>query len=169
MLSLTDPRWQNFTGGYKVPYDASLPLRQLEAASNDEDINQVLDELWDELHHQGDVGTASCLAIPQLVRIGLKKQLTTWRLIGLIALIEIQRHVSHVTIPQQYEAEYFGALQQVERLIAINSSLPWDREYTSCALAALAASKGQIAMARVILELDDPDLTEKFEEFLSDY
>ena len=169
MLSLTDPRWQDFTSGYRIKYDASLPLRQLEAALNNNDIIQALDELWDELHHQGDVGTASYVAVPQLVRIGLKKNLTDWRLIGLIALIEIQRHDSTVTIPPPYEVEYFSALQQIEQLITTNTDLPWTSEYASCALAALAASKGLIAMAKVIQELSDPDLTDKFDEFLANY
>lgn len=169
MLSLTDIRWQDFTSGYQLKYDASLSLKQLEAASSGNEVVQILDELWNELHHQGDVGTASYLAVPQLVRIGIEKRLTDWRLIGLIALIEIQRHESQIAIPQQYKAEYFSALQQIEELIAVNTNLPWDRKYTSCALAALAASKGQIDMAKVIQELSDPDLTEKFDEFLDNY
>ena len=169
MLSLTDPRWQDFISGYQMKYDASLPLKQLEAASDNDEIIQILDELWDELHHQGDVGTASYLAVPQLVRIGLNKKFADWRLIGLVALIEVQRHESPVVLPQEYEAEYFHALQQIEPLIAINTSLPWDREYASCALAALAASKGHIDMAKVIQEFSDPDLSEKFEEFLENY
>lgn len=44
-------------GGYRIPYDASAPLIQLEAGRH------VWDELWNELHHQGDVGDASnCIA-----------------------------------------------------------------------------------------------------------
>jgi hypothetical protein len=169
MLSLDDKHWANFTSGYQLKYDASVPLKRLEAASNTTDRTQVLDELWDELHHQGDVGTASYLAVPHLIRIGIKDQLTDWRVIGLVALIEIQRHESPVAIPPEFEAEYFSALRQIEKLIALNTSLPWDSEYASCALAALAASKGQIAMAKVIQELNDPDLTEKFDEFLNEY
>jgi len=169
MLSLDDPRWQNFTSGYQIEYDASKPLKQLEAASSPDEVIQILDELWDELHHQGDLGTASYLAVPQLVRIGLAKRLSDWRLISLIGLIETQRHESPIAVPSQFEAEYFSALQQIEQLVAVNTSLSWDREYASCALAALAASKGQIAMAKVIQDLSDPDLTEKFEEFLNNY
>ncbi len=169
MLSLNDPCWQDFTGGYKMPYDASILLRRLENTLSDEDSAQILDELFDELHHQGDVGTASYLAVPHLVRIGLEKHSSDWRFTGLIALIEIQRHESQITIPQQYEAEYFNALQQIEKLIAVNTNLPWDREYAACALGALAASKGQIDMAKVIQDLSDPDLTEKFDEFLDNY
>ena len=169
MLLLDNPCWQTFTSGYQIEYDASQPLKQLEVASSSADTIQILDELWDELHHQGDVGTASYLAVPQLTRIGLKNKIADWRLIGLIALIEIQRHESAVLLPQQYEQEYCAALQQVEQLIALNDNLPWNAEYTSCALAALAASKGQIGIAKVIQELHDPDLAEKFDEFLSNY
>ncbi|MFD1467048.1 hypothetical protein ACFQ48_02330 [Hymenobacter caeli] len=169
MLSLNDSCWEDFTSGYQIKYDVSQPLRRLEAAVDSEETNEILDELWDELHHQGDVGTASYLAVPQLIRIGIKKTIIDRRLIGLVALIEIQRHVSNISIPQQYEEEYHQGLQQIENLIAANKTLPWKKEYTSCALAALAASKGQIDIARIIQEFDDPDLTEKFEEFLNDY
>lgn len=169
MLSLNDLRWKDFTSGYQIKYDASQSLKQLEAAVSIDAIIQVLDELWDELYHQGDVGTASYLAVPHLVRIGIEKQIIDWRLIGLIASIEIQRYVSTVPLAEEYKEEYLIALQQVEKLIAINKNSPWEREYASGALAALAASKGQVEMAKVIQELSDPDLTKKFDEFLDNY
>lgn len=169
MLSLKDPNWQHFIGGYQVPYDASGPLLKLQEAADAAVIAGILDELWEELHHQGDIGTASPLAVPQLIRIGIEQQITDWRLIGLVALIEIQRSENVKLLPKQYEAEYSLALQQVVALLAVNKALPWEETYAACALAALSTSKGQLAMARVIQELSDPDLTEKFEEFLANY
>jgi hypothetical protein len=53
MLALTDKRWQQMRGGYGVPYDASVPLAKLAAGQ------AVWDELWNELHHQGDLGEAA--------------------------------------------------------------------------------------------------------------
>lgn len=34
LLTLDDPRWQELQGGYKLPYDASIPLRRMEAGND---------------------------------------------------------------------------------------------------------------------------------------
>jgi hypothetical protein len=47
MLSLTDPIWRELEGGYRMPYDASKALAQMEGGES------VWEELWEELHHQG--------------------------------------------------------------------------------------------------------------------
>lgn len=74
MLSLTDPIWLELQGGYRMPYDASKALAQMEGGES------VWDELWNELHHQGDVGVASYAAIPQLVRISEARRGSDWNL-----------------------------------------------------------------------------------------
>jgi hypothetical protein len=48
MLPLDDPKWQSYTGGYRVPYDASAPLRRLLEQGGSA---ELWDELWQELHH----------------------------------------------------------------------------------------------------------------------
>jgi hypothetical protein len=77
MLSLTDPIWRELQGGYRTPYDASKPLAQMERGES------VWDELWNELHHQGDIGVASYAAIPQLVRIAEAQRKLDWNLYAL--------------------------------------------------------------------------------------
>jgi len=89
-MELTDKIWKELKGGYKILYDVSIPLGQLENSDDDEAISKVWDELWNELHHQGDVGIASYLAVPQLVRIGIKKDLFDWNLLGICSVIEQQ-------------------------------------------------------------------------------
>src|SRR5678809_694906 len=83
MLALTDKRWQRLHGGYRIPFDASVPLAQLEAGK------PVWDQLWEELHHQGDVGEASYAAVPHLVRITQGITVRDWNVYALVALIEI--------------------------------------------------------------------------------
>jgi hypothetical protein len=65
MISLEDVRWSNMSGGYGTPLDPRPLLERLGADSN---TTEVWQELWDELHHQGDVGEASFAAVPFLVR-----------------------------------------------------------------------------------------------------
>jgi hypothetical protein len=64
MLPLDDPRWRSYKGGYQAPYDASPGLRRLLADGPDE---ELWEEFWNELHHQGDVNQASYAAVPWLV------------------------------------------------------------------------------------------------------
>jgi hypothetical protein len=66
MLDFDDSRWKGLKGGYRIPYDPRPVLRNLEEGK---DLSDAWSELWDELHHQGDVDVASYAAVPHLVRI----------------------------------------------------------------------------------------------------
>ncbi len=86
MLRLDDPRWSTLRGGYRAPYDASLPLAALERGEDG------WNDLWDGLHHQGDVGEASYAAVPHLVRIASGWPTRDWNVYSLVSLIEVERH-----------------------------------------------------------------------------
>lgn len=86
MLALSDSRWRELRGGYRVVYDASVALLRLEKGEN------VWDELWQELHHQGDLGEASYAAVPHLVRIAGGRRERDWNFYGLVSIIEVERH-----------------------------------------------------------------------------
>ncbi len=45
MLSLNDPIWQILEGGYKIGYDVSKPLKELETATDIE----IIEKGWNEL------------------------------------------------------------------------------------------------------------------------
>ncbi|MBS1507057.1 MAG: hypothetical protein JSS79_10465 [Bacteroidetes bacterium] len=92
MITLDDKLWKELKGGYKVVYDVSVPLRKLERSNDKKEINKIYEELWNELHHQGDVELASYLALPQLVRIAKDKKLFDWNVLAICVTIEQQRH-----------------------------------------------------------------------------
>ena len=69
MLSFDDERWNDLKGGYKTPFAPRPSLRKLESQ---QDTATAWQELWEDLHHQGDVGDASYASIPELVRIHRK-------------------------------------------------------------------------------------------------
>jgi hypothetical protein len=77
MISLDDVRWSNMTGGYKSPFDPRPLLKKL---ATDSDTTEVWHELWEELHHQGDVGEASFAAAPFLVRSYRERGLLDWNI-----------------------------------------------------------------------------------------
>ena len=61
-----DRYWGELQGGYQVPYDPRPALAKLKRNVRDE---SAWKELWQELYHQGDIGSASYAAIPHLVAL----------------------------------------------------------------------------------------------------
>jgi hypothetical protein len=165
MIELNDNRWKEFDGGYRIPYDASIPLRKLEQASTTQEIDLVFSELWNELHHQGDVGLASYFSVPHIMRIAKEKKLFTDNVFGLVAVIEIERHSDNPNLPEEFEEPYLHSIQKelpglIKQIIVDN----WDVSLTATALSALAVSKGHIEIADAILKMEDQDLVKEFLE-----
>lgn len=88
MLSFADPRWPRLTAGYRIPVDLRPLLRRLESGS---DTGRAWEDLWRELHHQGDVGNGSYVAVPHLVRIHRERGVPDWNTYALVATIELAR------------------------------------------------------------------------------
>jgi hypothetical protein len=53
---------------------------------------------------------------------------------------------------------YFGALKDLHAIAFAHRELPWDRYMMRSVLAALAAAKGDVDLAEVLMELDDSDI-----------
>jgi hypothetical protein len=87
MILLDDPIWETLVGGYKLPYNAAPLLCELESGLGDTE--GIWEEFWNELHHQGDVGTASYAAVLHLVRICIKRDIMDWNAFALVAVIAI--------------------------------------------------------------------------------
>jgi hypothetical protein len=97
MLASNDERWLSLVGGYRTAYDPRTALQKLR--SNVE-VAAAWEELWNELHHQGDVGDASYAAVPELVRIHKEQGVPDWNAYALVGIIELARTRSgNPTIP----------------------------------------------------------------------
>ena len=167
MLPLNDNKWKKLKGGYRIPYDASIALNKLEVAVNKHEIDSVFSELWDELHHQGDVGSASYYSVPHLIRIAKEKKLHDFNAIGLVTTIEIERHSDNPNLPVELEEEYLQAIHNdLPELIKQMLNDTWDTTSTTVVLAALAVAKGQIKIADAILKMEDENI---LDEFLTNY
>jgi hypothetical protein len=66
-----------------MPFDPRPILQVLETG----DDSAAWDQLWEELHHQGDVGEASYAAVPHLIRIQAQRSDVNWNLYALISTI----------------------------------------------------------------------------------
>ena len=165
MLDLNHQEWKKFKGGYKIPYDASRPLMMLSLTDDPKIIKDILSELWDNLHHQGDVGEASYYAVPHLVDICLDKKSLSWEFTGLCVLIELCRLAgNNPPLPILLETDYFGALQKMEEYLLINFNAIDDAESRRLALSLFAIVSGQYKLGEVIMKMDESMVDEFLEE-----
>jgi hypothetical protein len=146
MISFEDARWSNMTGGYKMPFDPRPLLKKLETAS---DTTEVWHELWEELHHQGDVGDASFAAVPFLVDACRKRGDLNWNTYAIVAIIELARkNGRNPDVPGWMAEDYF---QSIEKLAEIATTRVLRAETPDDVRAML----GIIAIARGFVSTDD--------------
>ena len=163
-MDLDNAIWHNLTGGYKISYNASLPLKRLAASSSQKELNSIFTELWENLHHQGDVGTASYLAVTQLVSICISKKSLDWNFIGLCVLIENCRLEDHnPEVPKEFQDDYFEALTQFQTYLLQNFKNITDQTSLRLSLALFATINGQPSLGKAI-EILDEDLLKEFLE-----
>lgn len=163
-MDLDNRIWATLQGGYKIPYNASIPLKKLSHATRQDEFAIIFAELWNNLHHQGNVGTASYLAVPQLVSICINKKSLDWNFIGLCVLIENCRLEDHnPELPNEYQDHYFESLTQFERYLLLNFKSITDQTALRLTLSLLATVNGQPGLGRAI-EILDEDLLPEFLE-----
>ena len=159
MLSLDDPRWRELNGGYKIPYDASAALKRMQHGED------VWDELWEELHHQGDVGEASYAAVPHLVRIGKTLSSRDWNFYGLISCIEVERHrKTNPPLPEWLVESYQQAMRELLNIATSDLQLVNDQYTVWSILAAMALAKGELKLGALISMSDESDIEEILKE-----
>jgi hypothetical protein len=165
-MDLQDKAWKKVNGGRKTLYDASVPLQRMEQTNDPAQVAKIWQELWDNLHHQGNVGIASYLALPQLVRIAKEKKMIDWNIFGLCSLIEQQRHErDNPDLPAVFQQYYQEGLTELSKLAL--ESLKTDQEDDTMfvtALAVIATSSGRTRLGKAILQLEDEELMEEFLE-----
>jgi hypothetical protein len=156
MIGFDDPRWSGLKGGYKVPFD-SRPL--LEKLEHEPEIGSVWSELWNELHHQGDVGDASFAAVPHIVRIYCARGVIDWNAYAIISIIELARNQNkNPDVPDWIKDDYFNAIHALAEK-GISELLNAEDPDTCCAiLGIIALEKGLRNHARLLTEYSDREL-----------
>ena len=149
MLSLDDPAWKTYKGGRRELYDASRPLRQLVSG---ESSAPIFEELWDALHHQGDVDSASYAAIPYLVDFARRSFRLDWDIFGLIAVIELERP-HNPQPPPELADDYYRTIQDLPVIICSHPYREWDDLSTRALVSCIALAQGQRLLARLYLEM----------------
>jgi len=150
MLDLDDPRWKGYYGEYRLPYDASVCLRRLSTTGASP---ELWAELWNELHHQGDVDAASYAAVPYLVDFLSRSDHLDWNALGLIFTVEFQRP-SNPAPPAEIVGDYFQALEKLPIVIVSHPQHQWDEYTTRLAVACIALLRGNRVLAATYFEMD---------------
>ncbi|WMS88743.1 hypothetical protein [Pleionea litopenaei] len=117
--------------GYRVPYEPWSAIERLK-----KDKGSALDELWENLYHQGDVDTASYASVPLLVENGC---------LDLVSAIEVARNrEGNPDIPYELQEKYFSALKSVIE------NVPKDLESLKAYYVIHASLHNQMELARVL-------------------
>jgi len=152
MLNLDSPAWEALSGGYQLPFNASLALKALYQNENDED---AWTDLWDNLHHQGDVGSASYAAVPHLVKLQFKDGSTNWQFMGLVSTIEYaRRSKGNSEIPDELRDSYLVALEVAARNGGYREPHQVDEDYLLSHFCLVASINNQMELAGALLQLD---------------
>jgi hypothetical protein len=162
MIELDDSRWQGLEGGYRIPYDPSPALHDLEKGEN------AWDDLWENLHHQGDVGVASYAAVPHIVRIGRSLLQRDWNLYGLVSTIEIERHrKTNPPIPEWLKEEYEQAWQELLELGISDLRKTTDPLIVQSILGVISLAQGHLKLGALISNFDTSELDALLDDLLA--
>jgi len=169
MLALSDPRWNTLNDAYGRATAIPGLLAQLAQQPADDGDAEPWYSLWSALAHQGDVYPASFAAVPHVVEaLAAAPETASEVYFHFPAWVEICRHRNDVAIPGDLETAYRAALARLPGLVAQAGSKPWDAGFTACALAAVAAAKGQHLLAEALLELTSSDTASEFLEWAAE-
>lgn len=145
-------------GGYRMKYDPRPLLAKLE---NGRDTEGTWHALWDDLHHQGDVGEASYAAVPHLVRIYRNHGLPDWNTYAIVAVIELARNKgSNPDVPKWLEEDYFSAIQELAKIGAAEVLTAKDHEAFRAILGIIAIANGLRTHGRFLVEFSEDELLE---------
>lgn len=156
MLALDDSRWRNLKGGYRTKCDPRPLLAKLE---NGIDREATWNELWNDLHHQGNVGEASYAAVPHLVRIYRNHDKPDWNTYAIVAIIDLARdRGTNPALPKWLEEGYFSAIQELASIGAAEVLTADNPEAFRAILGTIAIAKGIRTYGRFLVEFSEDEL-----------
>jgi hypothetical protein len=158
MLSLDDPRWNELRGGYRLPFDPRPWIKQLASGHN---VESAWSALWEDLHHQGDVGEASYAAVPHIVRVYRERSSFDWNAYAIVGIIELARgKENNPELPEWLESDYFRAIRELSDLGLDQLSSVTDLDNVRAVLGVIAIARGARVHGKLLLNYSDDELLE---------
>jgi hypothetical protein len=163
MLSLQSKRWSELQHAYGSAADIPALLERLGELPKSEGEAEPWFTLWSALAHQGDVYSASFASVPHVVAaLATAPSKADESFFQFPAWVEICRAKNRVEIPEDLKVSYFESLARLPGLVSQASNRHWEPGFLACALSAIAAAKGQHAVAEAVLEMSSPRVAEEF-------
>lgn len=144
-----DNRWLELSGGYGMPYDPRGAIRKL---THDE-ADTAWEELWQELHHQGDIGEVSYAAVPKIVDAHAARGVPDWNTYALAATIEEAR--KNPALPSWLVSDYEAAWHRLQEMALAELPTATTGELIDSIFAALAFGKNRAALGRMAMLSED--------------
>lgn len=90
--------------------------------------SEIWCEIWDIVHHQGDVWVSSYIFVSKIFNIYKEKNWLDYNLPGVLAVIEnCRQQEKNPQLPDWLKENYFNALNSTLQYCAENISIDWDR------------------------------------------
>ena len=120
-MSPPDVPWTTLTNGYRTFHDPRGLISRLRKGGA---LKRCWDEIFDKMHHQGDVGTASYALVPVLVDVYTARP-RTWEIYSYIATLEEAREENHnPDLPDWLQDDYDHALVRLRELAFEDLRMP---------------------------------------------
>lgn len=146
------------TDGYNKEYNITEILTRFTSGTED---GQCWENVWNELHHQGDIGTASYAVLIELVDI-YKTRKRTYDIFNFAAVIEECRNLSRNPQPPDFlNGRYQASRDQLKLFAYEDISKKTNIPLLHSILSFLAGYSGSPATSSLISELDLWELTEQ--------
>ena len=156
MLELTDLRWPKLKSGRRTAFDVRPLLRRLASGMG---TKLVWEQLWDELHHQGDVDDCAYACVPHLVRIYRDSGDLDWNTYAIVGVIELARvENNNPKIPVWLEDSYHNAIKELASVGASQILSARGPGSVRGILCILALSKGLRTQAGFLINYTDDEL-----------
>jgi hypothetical protein len=158
MLSLDDKRWQSLEGEYRTRFD---PRPQLSKLAANRETKAAWHALWEELHHQGDVGEASYAAVPHLVRIYRQRGVVDWNTYAIVAVIDLARDSGkNPELPKWLKEHYLQAIRDLAEAGTAEVLKAKNSEDIRAILGILAIAAGARTHAKFLINYSAEELPE---------
>jgi hypothetical protein len=161
-MELDDPRWSELHGGYRLPYDPRKALLSIETGA---DVAAAWEELWENLHHQGDVDLASYAAVPLIARIHAKRRVADWNVYAIPVMIELERrNPRNPEMPNWLIEDYKKAWIELRNFALHDLRNETDEDFVLSAVAAIALAKEQRSLAEFAAKYNAKEQAEIMEK-----
>ncbi|MEM8860747.1 MAG: hypothetical protein AAGD96_20685 [Chloroflexota bacterium] len=131
--------WAELKNGYRSPYS---PIEAFKKLEDDIHLGEAWSELQNELHHQGDVDSASYACVEFIVDIYLSQRAFNWNPYALVAKIEDCRGKGkNPNIRMDLKASYLSSIEKLS-MRAVNEISECTEPWQFASLASIVAMQG---------------------------